>query len=161
MPPPPHPMQPIVLDERGVVRFRANKAVRWMLEQGRQGKRFDLNDLVIGDAATDDDLAQLWQLIGHSVVSYGELDFVSDELCERADEAAERLKAAPSERAPQINEWYCGYAAALGTLHRSFHDPDLVRRIMTADGVTVAKLRAAGASDFDMREIRAAHGRRT
>ncbi len=61
----------------------------------------------------------------------------------------DRMRAALAGEAKR-DEWLCGYAAALGAMAR--HDAS-VRTVMTGDGITLAKLRAAGVEDFDMRDI--------
>ena len=86
-----HPMQQLVRDEDGVVRFAANKIVRFMLDAGRQGLRYDLNTLAIMDF-TDDDRMQLAQLIGYSLSGYGELPYVTDASYAAAERAADTLR---------------------------------------------------------------------
>lgn len=73
-----HPIQPLVKDEHGVIRFKANAIVRFMLDAGRQGTRFDLNTLAIMDFSKED-REQLAQLIGYSLSGFGDLSYVSDE----------------------------------------------------------------------------------
>lgn len=74
-----HPRQPIAFDADGVVRFKENKIVSWMLEMGRAGHKFDLNIIATMchrgqfDFA---DLVQLDQLIGYSVSGFGDLSYV-------------------------------------------------------------------------------------
>lgn len=68
-----HPMQPIEYDESGVLRFRSNAIVRYLLDRG-----VDLNQLaVIG--FPEEDWRQFAQLIGYSVDGYGELSYVDDD----------------------------------------------------------------------------------
>ena len=57
-----HPMQPVVVDDQGTHRFKANSIVRWLLDHGP----FDLNDIARGDFP-EEDYAQLMMLIGYSV----------------------------------------------------------------------------------------------
>lgn len=71
------------------------------------------------------------------------------------DAAAERFFDVDRMRAAlagevKRDEWLCGYAAVLGAMAR--HDAS-VRTAMVGDGITLAKLRAAGVEDFDMRDI--------
>jgi hypothetical protein len=77
---PQHPVQPIVKDEHGVVRFKANAIVRFLLDAGS----FDLNQLAAMDFS-DEDREQFAQLIGYSLSGFGELSYVSDETYERAE----------------------------------------------------------------------------
>jgi len=74
-----NPIQPIGLDNNDVLRFKENKIVSFLLDNGG----YDLNKLAVMDF-TDDDRAQFAQLIGYSVSGFGELDYVSDEVYERA-----------------------------------------------------------------------------
>lgn len=84
------PMQPIILDSEGIVRFKANEIVRAMLAFGREGTRFDLN-LLAALKFSREDREQFAQLIGYSVSGYGELHYVSKESVKLADREAERL----------------------------------------------------------------------
>lgn len=43
---PEHPMQPLLKDEHGVLRFKANKIVRFLLDAGP----FDMNALAVSQA---------------------------------------------------------------------------------------------------------------
>lgn len=88
-----HPMQPVDFDgkaqphsERGVIRFKLNAIVQWLLDNG--GK--DLNDIARQDF-TDADRTQFAQLIGYSVSGWGDLSYVSDEDYETASIATERV----------------------------------------------------------------------
>jgi hypothetical protein len=59
-----HPIQPIGDDGQGVLRFKENKVVRYLLDHGG----LDLNDLVRADADLPrEDWEQFHQLIGYSV----------------------------------------------------------------------------------------------
>lgn len=86
----PHPIQPLYVDGDGVVRFKANRIVQWMLDMGRQGVRFDLNVIAATPFSTDD-REQLAQLIGYSLSGFGELSYVRD----ATYEAAEAMKPQP------------------------------------------------------------------
>jgi hypothetical protein len=60
----PQPIQPMALDARGVMRFKPNKVVEYLLEHGG----LDLNDLAIASADMPKaDWEQFHQLIGYSV----------------------------------------------------------------------------------------------
>jgi hypothetical protein len=88
---PPHPMQPIVIDEHGVPRFKANKIVRYILDHGG----IDLNHIAMKSGPlgfSAEDHMQLAQLIGYSIGGYGELDYVTDESYSAAESAAEEAK---------------------------------------------------------------------
>lgn len=68
---PPHPTQPIVLDEHGVERFQGNAIVKHLLEiAGQHG--VDLNRIAAMDFALEDRV-QFAQLLGYSVSGLGDL----------------------------------------------------------------------------------------
>jgi hypothetical protein len=83
---PKHPLQPIVLDEHGTPRFKANAIVRYLLDNGG----IDLNRLAVLPFDAED-REQLAQLIGYSIGGYAELSYVSDRSYNAAERAAERL----------------------------------------------------------------------
>lgn len=84
---PKHPMQPIVVDDDGVARFKANAIVCFLLDQGG----FDMNDLA-RRFFSDEDREQFAQLIGYSVSGFGDLSYASRESIIEADAAVERLE---------------------------------------------------------------------
>lgn len=85
----PHPMQPIVLADNDVIRFKANKIVRFLLDWASQ-RGIDMNTLAIMPFSQED-RAQFAQLIGYSVSGYGELQYAIG--VEEADGKAEELLA--------------------------------------------------------------------
>lgn len=85
------PMQPIVKDANGVVRFKANKLV-WYLQKRLRYSGVDLNMLTeIGDLFAPADWEQFYQLLGYSVSGYGDLAVVSAESIEEADKRVEAM----------------------------------------------------------------------
>ncbi len=86
------PMQPLVITPDRLIRFHANAIVRWMLEQGREGKRFDMNLIAMQDFSVEDQM-QFAQLIGYSLSGYADLSYVTDESYEEASVAAEPLRS--------------------------------------------------------------------
>lgn len=78
------PMQPIVVAKDGVVRFRRNAIVEYLLDRGP----FDMNHLGRLDFPRED-RAQFAQLIGYSVAGYGGLDYAVG--VEEADAMAEKI----------------------------------------------------------------------
>ena len=72
-----HPVQPLVIDRDGVVRFRGNAIVRYLLELAKRNGT-GLNELAMMGFA-DADFEQLAQLLGYSLSGFGELSYVSDE----------------------------------------------------------------------------------
>lgn len=95
---PKHPIQPLVEDKHGTMRFKENRVVHYLLEHGG----IDLNDLAIkfADAEYNDDRAQLAQLIGYSHSGASGLGYVSDEILDAA--MAMRHDAAASEKDARI-----------------------------------------------------------
>ena len=81
-----HPMQPIEKDYNGVVRFKANAIVRWLVDSGKA----NLNDICIHGFDTDD-MVQFWQQLGYSVSGYGDLSFVPENVIQQADEKAAQI----------------------------------------------------------------------
>lgn len=81
-----HPMQPILLDPAGCLRFKKNSAVEYLAE-GR------LNEIA-SRGYSDEDMTQLAQLIGYSVGGFGDLSYVSDADYERAMLAAHKPEGA-------------------------------------------------------------------
>lgn len=78
-----HPQQPVEKDDQGVIRFKKNHIVDFLLRSGR----FDLNLLALMPFSNED-RTQFAQLIGYSVSGFGELSYVPSEDVDRADEAA-------------------------------------------------------------------------
>lgn len=70
-----NPMQPIVKDEHGRVRFKENQVVNFLLENGG----LDMNRLAVAcNMMPQADWEQFYQLIGYSLTGYHELSRVSD-----------------------------------------------------------------------------------
>lgn len=85
----PHPMQPIYRTPDDQPRFKMNKVVRHLLDQGP----FSLTDVwqFVGALGySDEDLEQFYQLIGYSVGGYGEM-FPKSETTHKADKIADNL----------------------------------------------------------------------
>lgn len=51
------------------------------------------------------------------------------------------------------DEWLCGYAAALASTYRNFHDRSLTTKTLQADGITLEQLRTAGAEERDLEQL--------
>lgn len=86
-----HPIQPVVLDAVGTARFKENAIVRHLVNHGG----LDLNHLHTLDF-TDSDWEQFVQLIGYSVGGTVNMDYMSDEVWEAAQAAAETLIGTPA-----------------------------------------------------------------
>lgn len=81
-----HPNQPVIREPNGVIRFKRNHIVQYLLDNGK----IDLNTLA-RIPFDNDDRNQFAQLIGYSVTGFGELDYADPERVEWADEQAEQL----------------------------------------------------------------------
>lgn len=86
MPQPTHPMQPLVIDDQGVIRFKQNKIVRALLDTGK----LNMNDIAVLDFPLEDRI-QFVQLIGYSVSGAGDLSYMPEDLIAKADEQAELI----------------------------------------------------------------------
>lgn len=76
-------MQPVERDYRGVIRFKANAIVCFLLDAGP----YDMNALAQMPFKRED-YEQFAQLIGYSVSGFGDLSYASTETIEAADRAA-------------------------------------------------------------------------
>ncbi len=72
-----NPIQPLVQDAHGTLRFKENAIVRHLLDWA-QPRGMGLNELSCLDFS-DDDHQQFAQLIGYSLGGYGDLNVVDDE----------------------------------------------------------------------------------
>lgn len=79
------PVQPIVQDDDGVARFKANRIVQYLLDNGG----IDLNSLARIDFPQED-REQFAQLIGYSLSGFGELSYVRDDTYAAAARMADR-----------------------------------------------------------------------
>jgi len=84
------PDQPFEVDEQNALRFVGNSLVRFMLEEGRKSRAFDLQRLFSLPGVSADERAQLLQLLGYSLHGYEESNAVTNELFDRAKAKAER-----------------------------------------------------------------------
>ena len=75
-----HPIQPLVTDQHGVLRFKENKIVRHLLDNGG----ISLNAIAVMDF-TQEDREQFAQLIGYSHSGASDLGYMSDEVLEAAE----------------------------------------------------------------------------
>lgn len=81
-----HPMQPVIIDDRGVARFKRNPIVCYLLDHGG----IDLNKIATLDFKPEDH-EQFAQLIGYSVSGFGELSYASKKKVRKADRAVAKL----------------------------------------------------------------------
>lgn len=88
-----HPMQPVEWDGCGVLRFRENPIVRYVLEKGG----IDLNDLArvsVAEGWKAEDHSHFAQLIGYSVSGWSGLSYVSASECVAANRRCATVLAA-------------------------------------------------------------------
>lgn len=89
-------MQPIVIDDKGIARFRENRIVRDTLKAAER-VNFSLNTIAVG-RYDDWEREQFSQLIGYSVSGYGDL-YPDSPSVERADRIVEQMiKEAPHKK---------------------------------------------------------------
>lgn len=79
-----HPIQPVVADAYGVLRFKKNAIVRHLLDSGL----CDMNVLALLDFSQEDRV-QFAQLIGYSLSGFGELSYVDSDTYDAAARMAE------------------------------------------------------------------------
>lgn len=85
-----HPMQPIGFAEDGVLRFKKNEIIEFLVDS----KQWDLDQIFLmvrNGMFCKEDAAQLMQLVGYSVSGYGELNVSPRESVYKADAIAEEL----------------------------------------------------------------------
>ena len=83
----PQPMQPVLKDEDGILRFRENAIVRYLLDLAGKHKIADLNSLA-ELPFSQEDREQFTQLIGYAIGGYHELSYVSDASAAQASRLA-------------------------------------------------------------------------
>lgn len=85
-----HPMQPLVFDDNGVVRFKENKIVNYLWRVGH----LDMNQISIKHQQgifSQEDLEQFYQLNGYSFSVFSELSLVSEKCLKKADKRYQKL----------------------------------------------------------------------
>lgn len=70
-----HPVQPLVIDDHGVLRFKSNGIVRYLMDNGG----IDMNKIAMLDFSQED-REQFAELIGYSHSGFADLSYVSDEV---------------------------------------------------------------------------------
>lgn len=93
-----HPLQPFVLSDHNVIRFKENKLVTKLLDN------YNLNKLVIEGGYSKEDYEQLMQLIGYSFSGYSELSQISNETWERANTEFEKFKNLMEKKESDMKE---------------------------------------------------------
>ncbi|WP_225988633.1 hypothetical protein [Leclercia adecarboxylata] len=90
------PMQPLVMDAHGTLRFKENPIVRKLLDYAAE-PGYGLNEIARAQFDAEDQM-QLAQLIGYSLSGYGTLSYVTDKSYDRA------AATAPQQEDPQIKK---------------------------------------------------------
>lgn len=108
---PEHPIQPVMRDQHGVVRFKANAIVEHLLEHGG----IDMN--AIARLPFDNrDREQFAQLIGYSVSGFGELGYARPDVVAAVNRMAETGHSADAARIAVMQQ-------ELDALRHSFREP--------------------------------------
>ena len=81
-----HPIQPMVIDSNGVVRFKENEIVRYLLD----AHDTDMNKLAIMSFSRED-REQFAQLIGYSFSGFSELSYVRDITYDKAKKKYKKI----------------------------------------------------------------------
>ena len=82
-----HPMQAIVRDDKGTIRFHRNALVCYLLDAGP----YDMNHLACLPGVSRQDYEQFAQLIGYSVSGFGDLSYASNTVVHKADQIAAKM----------------------------------------------------------------------
>lgn len=85
-----HNNQQVCLSEGGVIRFRKNEIVDWLLENASK-HGYDLNKIACGNFSREDQI-QFAQLIGYSVYGWGTLSYCDDVVYEQVTSTPEYKK---------------------------------------------------------------------
>lgn len=97
--------QPIELDEKGVVRFKANGIITFLFQTGKLNLN-ELSALLAQGAFSKEDYAQITQLLGYSVSGWGDLSTSPEELVQAADAEADLLLSGKREKyVEKAREW--------------------------------------------------------
>lgn len=118
------PIQPVYTDEDGVLRFRGNKVVRYLLDHGS----LDLNDLARKVRDCPEDWAQFAQLIGYSLSGFGSLSYGDSDTYEVADRMAREGMTEQEARIDYLEKLLAGVrqdARALALKLFDIHPDDL------------------------------------
>ena len=122
----PNPIQPVEDDGKGVLRFKGNAIVRWLLDNGP----FTLNDIAAKEFSRED-REQFAQLIGYSLSGAQDLSYMSTEVLVAADEMEKNGVSEPEARNAYLREQLeiiaDGMRAGVAVLF-DVHPDDLKRR---------------------------------
>lgn len=102
------PMQPVLTDDQGIVRFQGNAIIKHMFDKGQ----FDLNDLCANFSI--EDYEQLLQLLNFSVSAYGDMP-VRKSSVEQADSLAAAEQVEDASRTDELKAAHRSLMAAFRT----------------------------------------------
>lgn len=91
---PKNPIQPLVTDTHGVVRFKRNSIVSRLFEHGMK-TGLGMNEIHQESQHSQDDRIQFAQLIGYSVSGFSELSYVDDATWARVCEMRNQFDGLP------------------------------------------------------------------
>ena len=136
-----HPIQPLITDSDGSVRFKENAIIRHMLDTGP----FDMNSLAVMNF-TRADREQFAQLIGYSWSGAQELSYVSDRVLDLSDE---QYKNNPSSNPSHpIQPLVEGKGKEL-----FFKSNPIVKTLWESGGFDVRKIKEHDFSDDDLMQV--------
>lgn len=117
-----HPIQPFGDDGKGVLRFKGNKVVQYLLDNGG----LDLNDLArAGRDLPKDDWEQFHQLIGYSVSGIPGLTLETRSAVDQMEEGVMDWRDARIKALEEIIEDFRRAARPLATAVFDVHPDDL------------------------------------
>lgn len=93
------PIQPLIEDEHGVIRFKPNAIVQHLLDNGG----IDLNQIAVLDFSREDH-EQFAQLIGYSWSGACDLSYMTDEVLDAAETMRRSGKSEAEARADSLRE---------------------------------------------------------
>lgn len=103
-----HPIQPLLKEAKGVLRFKQNAIVRHLLDHGG----IDLNQIAAMKFSRED-REQFAQLIGYSLSGFSDLIYVSAETYKAASRMANRDETPEEARIAALEEELAAIKAAL------------------------------------------------
>jgi hypothetical protein len=105
---PKHPIQPLIKDDKGILRFKHNAIVRSLLDDGP----YDMNNLSVMTFSSED-REQFAQLIGYSLSGFFELPYVTDSTYLTAAKMAESNSDEKDARIEYLEETLAAVKAGL------------------------------------------------
>jgi hypothetical protein len=100
---PKHPVQPLIYDKDGILRFKENTVVRYLLDHGN----IDLN-MIAKLNFSQEDREQFAQLIGYSLNGASTLSYMSEDTLNRVDVPPKRTKK-PTKTKKQKSNAFLGH----------------------------------------------------